>query len=136
MTPTLQSLSGIPFFLLYLVVALVFVTIFALIYTALTPQRELELLRAGNKAAAYSLGGALLGFAIPLAKSIEQSRDLWDMAIWSTVALVVQLIVFFIASLILPGLGKRIAADDHAAGLFAAACAVGVGLLSSASMTY
>ena len=73
-----QSLAGVPAFLLYLVAAFALVAIFIVLYTLLTPQREIALIREGNAAAAISLGGAILGFAIPLSKSISQSRDVLD----------------------------------------------------------
>jgi len=128
--------AGIPAFLQYFFVALLFAVVFAGLYIQMTPQREIVLIRDGKRAAAISFAGALLGFALPLAKSIEQSRSLADMLVWSAVALVVQLLAFFIASLVTPGLGRRISAGDEAAAIIAAAVAIGVGLLNAASMTY
>ncbi len=130
------SSAGIPDFLLYLVGALVFAAVFALIYIQITPHREIGLIRDGNRAAAISFGGALVGFALPLAKSIEQSRSLADMLIWSALALVVQLLAFFLAALIAPGLARRISTGDEAAAIIAAAVAIGIGLLNAACMTW
>lgn len=128
--------AGIPAFLLYFIVALVFAAVFTGLYIQITPQHEISLIRDGKRAAAISFAGALIGFALPLAKSIEQSRNLADMLVWSAVALLVQLLAFFIASLVAPGLGRRISAGDEAAAIVAAAVAIGIGLLNAACMTY
>jgi len=128
--------AGIPAFLLYLAGALVFAILFALVYIQITPQHELRLIRDGNRAAALSFGGALVGFALPLSKSIEQSHSPADMLVWALVALAVQILAFFLAGLIAPGLGRRISAGEDAAGVIAAAVAVGIGLINAACMTY
>jgi putative membrane protein len=81
-------------FLLYFGVALVFEAIFIALYMAVTPHHEATLIKQGNAAAAISLGGAVLGFTLPLASSIIHSVSLLDMAVWSVVALLVQLAVY------------------------------------------
>ncbi|WP_129127786.1 DUF350 domain-containing protein [Geomonas oryzae] len=52
------------------------------------------LIREGNLAAAVSLTGALLGFAIPVAIVIAHSVNLVDMAAWALMATMVQLLCF------------------------------------------
>ena len=130
-----QSLAGVPAFFLYLVAAFALVAVFIVLYTLLTPQREIALIRQGNAAAAISLGGAILGFAIPLSKSISQSRDILDMVIWAVVALVVQLAAFFLSGLVISHEAKRIAEGDLAAAWYLAFTAVGAGLINSACMS-
>ncbi len=130
-----QSLAGVPGFLLYLVAAFALVAIFIVLYTLLTPQREIALIRDGNAAAAISLGGAILGFAIPLSKSISQSRDVLDMVVWAIIALAVQLAAFFLSGLVISHEAKRISEGDLAAAWYLAFTAVGAGLINSACMT-
>ena len=130
-----QSLAGVPAFLLYLVAAFALVAIFIVLYTLLTPQREIALIREGNAAAAISLGGAILGFAIPLSKSINQSRDVLDMVVWAIIALAVQLAAFFLSGLVISHEAKRISEGDMAAAWYLAFTAVGAGLINSACMT-
>jgi len=130
-----QSLVGVPAFLLYLVAAFALVAIFIVLYTLLTPQREIALIREGNAAAAISLGGAILGFAIPLSKSISQSRDVLDMVVWAIIALAVQLAAFFLSGLVISHEAKRISEGDLAAAWYLAFTAVGAGLINSACMT-
>jgi putative membrane protein len=130
-----QSLAGVPAFLLYLVAAFALVAIFIVLYTLLTPQREIALIRGGNTAAAISLGGAILGFAIPLSKSISQSRDVLDMVVWAIIALAVQLAAFVLSGLVISHEAKRISEGDLAAAWYLAFTAVGAGLINSACMT-
>ena len=134
-TRAAASLAGLPDFVVYLLVALALVALFTWLYMLVTPQRELALIRAGNQAAAVSLGGAILGFAIPLAMSIAQSHDLLDMAIWSVIALVVQLGVFFLCGLLIDHEAKRITEGDMAAASFLAITSVAAGLVNAACMT-
>ncbi len=130
-----QSLAGAPAFLLYLVAAFALVALFIVLYTLLTPQREIALIREGNAAAAISLGGAILGFAVPLSKSISQSRDIADMVVWAIIALAVQLAAFFLSGLVISHEAKRISEGDLAAAWYLAFTAVAAGLITSACMT-
>jgi putative membrane protein len=123
-------------FLVYLAVALVLLAIFIAVYVRITPYREIALIREGNMAAAYSLSGALLGFAIPLAAAIEHSVNLVDMAFWGVVALVVQLLAFVAVKLLIPSLPRDIPADRTAAGFFLGALSLAVGVLDAACMSY
>ena len=130
-----QSLAGVPAFLLYLVAAFALVAIFIVLYSLLTLQGEIALVRRGNAAAAISLGGAILGFALPLSKSISQSRDIVDMVVWACVALAVQLAAFFLSGLVISHEAKRIYEGDLAAAWYLAFTAVAAGLITSACMT-
>lgn len=131
-----HSLQGLGYFLLYFVAALVAEAVFIFLYMIVTPHREMTLIREGNTAAALSLGGAVLGFTVPVASAVANSVSLLDMAVWSAVALVVQLIVFVLASLALRGLSRRIEEGDLAAGITLAAASLAIGVLNAASMTY
>lgn len=133
---TLSSLSGLPAFLLYLVLASALLFVFTVIYTWVTPHNEMELIRANNVAAAVAFGGALIGFALPLSSAITHSLSLLDCAIWGAVALVVQILTFVILRLFLKQLPQRIERGDLGAGIFAAASAITMGLLNAACMTY
>lgn len=130
------SLQGLGSFLTYLAAALVAETAFILLYMAVTPHREGALIRAGNAAAAVSLGGAVVGFTLPLASAIVNSATLLDMAVWSAVGLVVQLAVFIAANLVLRDLSRRIEENNMAAGITLAVASIVTGGLSAACMTY
>ena len=123
-------------FLIYLGVALALLAIFIAVYVRVTPYREIALIREGNMAASYSLSGAVIGFAIPLAAAIEHSVNLVDMAIWGLVALVVQVLAFVVVKLLVPSLPRDIPADRVSAGFFLGALSVAVGVLNAACMSY
>jgi putative membrane protein len=128
-------LETIPNFLMFFAAALAYAAAFLWIYTSVTPWAELALIREGNNAAAISLAGAGLGFAIPLSVVIVRSLNLMDMAVWSAVALVVQLGVYFVARALKPGLAADIEAGRTATAVSYAAFAFGIGLLNAACMT-
>ena len=105
---TLSSLNGIPPFLAYFAVAIVLVLIFVRIYTWITPQDELALIRANNSAASLAFSGALIGFALPLSSAITNSQSLLDCAVWGAVALIVQVLTFVVLRISIKQLPERI----------------------------
>lgn len=130
-----DSLSGIVAHFAYFGMASVAVVVFVAIYVMVTPHHEFRLIRAGNTAAAISLGGAILGYTIPLAKAVAQSESVGDMLLWSAVALVAQLLAYGITRLILPQLSAHVAEGKAASGIFLAAIAIAIGMLNAAAMT-
>lgn len=131
-----RYLITLPGFAIYFASASILLAIFLTIYTLLTPQHEWTLIRNGNTAASLSLGGALIGFVLPLGSVIVNSLSLVDMLIWGGVAMIVQLLVFSMLRLLLPQLPARITNNETAAGGISAAFAVGIGILNAACMTY
>jgi len=137
MEPSLlsHSLTGIVAHLVYFGIASVAVAVFVALYVTVTPHHEFRLIRQGNTAAAISLGGAIVGYTIPLAKAVAQSTSIAEMLLWSGVALVAQLLAYGIARLILPQLSAHVDEGKTASGIFLAAIAVAIGLLNAAAMT-
>ena len=111
--------------------AVILMLAFLAIYVRITPYSELELIRAGNEAAAISLGGAVIGFALPIAVSVAVSHNLYAMIGWGVVASVVQLLAFIAARLALPRLNESIPQGKLASGIFLASLAIGVGILNA-----
>lgn len=132
----LGYLTGLPLFAAYFGLGLLLLGVFVLIYIRITPYHEISLIRAGNGAAAASLGGAIIGFVLPIASSIENSVSLLDMLVWAVVSLVVQLIAFFIARAIVPTISRNVEQGQLASGIFLGAVAIALGLLNAACMTY
>ena len=130
-----QSILGILPFLYHLGAGLLLLAAFIFIYVKITPYPELDLIRSGNVAAACSLAGATLGFAIPLAQATAQSGNIMDMLLWSLIALIVQVLVYLVVRLMIPNLARDIQDNRVAAGLFLGAVALATGLLSAASMS-
>jgi putative membrane protein len=131
-----HSLAGLPAFALYMVSSLALLMLFIVIYIRITPYREFALIREGNAAAAASLSGTIIGFVIPLAYAVIQSANLVDMALWGVIALVVQLIVFFCVTRIIPGIARDIPAGKVAPGVLLGSLSVATGILNAACMTY
>lgn len=132
----LGYLTGLPLFAAYFGLGLLLLGAFVFIYVRLTPYREIALIRAGNGAAAASLGGAVIGFVLPVASSIENSVSLLDMVIWAVISLVVQLLAFVIVRALIPPISKNVEEGQMASGIFLGAVAIALGLLNAACMTY
>ena len=122
-------------FLFYMAGAAVLFALYAFIYTRLTPYNEFALIREGNSAAAIALGGALLGFAIPVSGAISHSISLLDFLLWSVIAGAVQLLAFAVVSVVVKGMDERIRRQENAAAILLAAVAIGIGMLKAACMT-
>ena len=132
----LGYLTGLPLFAAYLGVGLLLLGAFVFIYVRVTPYKEISLIRNGNAAAAASLGGAIIGFVLPVASSIENSVSLLDMLLWALISLVVQLLAFVIARAMVPAISKNVEQGQLASGIFLGAIAIALGLLNAACMTY
>ena len=128
-------LSGSDMFALYFGTALVLLVVFVGLYNVITPYRELDLIRTDNKAAALALGGAIIGFAIPVAKAVSQSSGLVDMLVWAGLAFIAQLVAYLAASILVPQFKRTIAEDHVASGILLAAMSVAIGILNAACMT-
>jgi putative membrane protein len=129
-----NSLSTFPNFAIYFVSAVVLTALFLVLYTNLTPHREIGLIREGNIAAAITLIGGLIGFVIPLASVIAHSVSLIDLAIWGVIALVVQVGGFMVARLVLPHLPQAIEQGSVSDAIFLAGLSLALGILSAACM--
>lgn len=124
-------LSSLPAFAGYFVTAVVLLAVFVCLYIFVTPFSELALIRDGNEAAAVSLGGAVIGFALPIAVAVVASHNLYTMIGWGVVAGVVQLLTFTAARLVLPSINHSIPQGRLASGIFLASLSVGVGILNA-----
>jgi putative membrane protein len=132
----ITSVSGLFDFALYFGSSVILVILFLAVYVRVTPYREFKLISEGNLAAAYSFSGALLGFAIPLASAVAHSVGLIDMIIWGTIALIVQIITFFVVKTIFPSIVLDIPANHASKGLFLGVVSLTVGILNAACITY
>ncbi|MDB5650405.1 MAG: hypothetical protein JWL62_1925 [Hyphomicrobiales bacterium] len=131
----LTSINGLPAFIMYLATAAVLCMLFVRAYTAITPNPEIELMRSGNRSAALATGASLVGFAIPLASAIFHSASLVDVMVWGVVALLTQLLAFYLARLALPALGKMIAQDDITGAIWVGCVSISAGILNAACMS-
>jgi putative membrane protein len=114
----------------------VFTVAFKLIYQWVTPYHEHTLIREGNTAAAIALGGALIGYVLPLASALSHTVSLMEFAVWALLAGVIQILVFVtISRMAFRNLVVRIEAGEIAAAVYLAAISICVGLLNAACMT-
>jgi putative membrane protein len=135
MNAVLQSfLSGFPVLLLHFVMTSGMLAIAVTIYTALTPHHEFRLVREGNLAAAISLSGAIAGMSIPLAFCMAASVSVYDILIWGTMTLVLQLVAYKVVDLVLRDLPRRIEAGEMAPAIVLVAVKVAVAAINAAAV--
>jgi putative membrane protein len=132
----LQSLAGLPAFLAYFCTAFIIVLLYLYVYTRVTPHDEFALIRKNVPGAAIALGLSLLGFALPVASAIAHAQNLVDCAVWSVIALIVQIVVYFVVRIPVPDVSGRIAAGDIAPAIWLGASSLAAGALNAAAMSY
>lgn len=132
----MTSISGLPDFLAYLATALGLIGLYLAIYTLATAHNELALIRRDVTAAAVALGLSLAGFAMPLAAAIFNAQSLLDCVIWGLIAIVVQILVYWLVRLAVPDLSRRIEEGRMASAVLLGAASFAVGAVNAASMTY
>jgi putative membrane protein len=124
-------------FVLAFALACLFIALFKRIYQMITPYNEQALIEANNHAAAITLGGAIIGFALPVASALEQTGSTLEFAMWAVLAGVIQIVAFvFMRKFVVSDMTAKIEAGNTAAAIYLAATSIAVGLLNAASMTY
>jgi putative membrane protein len=135
MTPEVQAFAtGFPVTLLHAGVTLLMLVFGAVVYSLLTPYKEVALIREGNAAAAISLGGVIVGLAAPLAVSLSASPSVLEIVIWGLATTAVQLLVFRITDLFLSGLPSRIEEGETAAAALLTAARLASAIILAAAV--
>ena len=132
----IQSLAGLPAFLVYFCTAILLVVVYLFVYTRITPHDEFQLIRDNDPAAAVALGLSLLGFTLPLVSAIAHSANIFDCTIWAVVALIVQIIVYYVIKIPVPNLSAKIAAGEMAPAIWLGLSSLAAGALNAACMIY
>lgn len=122
-------------YLLHLATAVALVMAYFVIYTRMTPYDEVTLIRTGNHAAALSLGGTLIGFALPIASALLHTPDYMQFLGWAAGAMLVQLLVFQITTRLLSMSKDQIEANNAAFGGLLGAISVSIGLVNAGSIS-
>ncbi len=125
-------LKGVPAFFQYLGLGFGLLVAYFIIYLAVTHHDEMRLIRGGNSAAALSLAGAIVGFMLPLAIVIAHHATLLRVAFWGIVALIVQVIAYYIARAMMPGMSKAIEDGKISVGAFSGLVSLAIGILNAA----
>lgn len=122
MQSALDSLAnGFPWLIFYLMVVTVIYIAGLIIYVKLTPHKELELVQSGNMAAAVSFSALVLSLALPLAACMINKISLFDVTIWGTISLFLQLFLFRLTDAIFKGMPQRIIDNEVPAATVLAA---------------
>ena len=131
-----SSISNLPEFLLFFLMAAALVAAYLVVYTLVTAHNELALIRQNVVAAALALGLSLVGFALPLSSAVVYATTVVDLAIWGIVAMIVQLAAYGLVRVIVPNLSKRIAAGELSAAIFLGAISLAAGIINASAMTF
>jgi len=134
-SPDIQAFAiGFPLTLLHAGVTMLILVLGTTLYAMLTPHKEIVLIRDGNAAAALSLGGVMIGLAIPLAVSLSASTSIVEIAVWGVATVAVQLLVFRIVDTVLRGLPQRIQDGEVAAAVLLIGAKLATALVLAAAV--
>lgn len=132
----LQSLAGLPAFLVYFCTGIVAVMLYLFVYMRITPHDEFALIRNNVTSAAVALGMSLLGFVLPVTSAIVHSANVLDCLIWSVIALIVQVAAYYTVRIPVPKLSERIDQGEMAPAIWLGLASLAAGALNAASMVY
>lgn len=130
------SIENLPTFALFFGAAIGLTAAYLFAYTISTTHNEFELIRQNNVAAATSLGLSLTGFALPLSSAIVNAKTIVDLVVYGMVAVLIQILVYWMVRLVLPNLSTRIANGEVASALFLGAASLAAGVVTAASLVF
>ncbi len=119
----------------HLIAAAILLGVFFFLYTWLTPFDELALIHIGKTSAALSLSGALVGFSLTLGSAIVHNATLIEVIVWAIVAMVVQVVVYVVASRVLHTVRTEIEAGNAAMGGFMGAISLVAGIINASCLS-
>jgi putative membrane protein len=67
---------------------------------------------------------------------MRYSSNIWDMMIWGVIAMIVQIMVYYLVRLIMPDLSARIERNEFGAALYVGAASIAAGILNATAMSY
>lgn len=128
-------LAGLPVLLVHLAVTTGLLMGGVALYILVAPYRELELIRAGNVAAAVVLSGQALALAIPLSVMMAHSVNVPDIVLWGLVTIILQFIAIVAVRLSIHHLTALIKQGEIAPALVLACGQVVAGILNAAALS-
>lgn len=135
MEAVLQSLvAGFPYLIFHFLVTVAIWVLGVVIYIYATPYNEIALVRAGNTAVAVSLVGAMLGIAIPLAVALLTSINAFDILVWGSLSLIIQIVVYRAIDLVLRDMPTRIQDGEIGPALVLVGAKLSVSLFNAAAV--
>lgn len=131
----LSSMHPALAYLIYVVSSFALLGLFLLVYTRVTPHREFQLIRAGNVAAALSLGGAVLGFSLTLSSSIQHNASFSMFLLWALGAFAVQVLTYLAVAAALRNVSAAISEDNRGMGLLMGVISLAAGVVNAACLS-
>jgi putative membrane protein len=122
-------------YLLYFVATIVMLLVAIAIYVKVTPYDELALVRNGNSAAAVALAGTMIGYAAVVYSAIAHGRSFGEMAFWSAISLVTQIVAFEIVNLCFRNFKAEMEKGDLAYGIVLGGFSIAVGFINAGCLT-
>lgn len=122
-------------YVLHLATAIALVLAFFVVYTRVTPYDEVLLIRQGNCAAAVSLGGTLLGFSVTIASALMHTDDYYEFAGWAALAMLIQVLVFVVATRLLRMSKDQIEHNNIGFGILLGSISLSIGLVNAGSIS-
>ncbi|TVY08764.1 DUF350 domain-containing protein [Paenibacillus cremeus] len=135
-------------FLIYLGVTVPLMGVGLLFFNLTTPYSEFGLIRHGGevtdpakvaagKAAAYDLGGKMIGQVLVLASAVYHSLGLLDLIVWGLIGIAFQIIIFYFFELLTPfKVLAEIPKGNVAVGIFSFCLSLASGLLMASLISY
>jgi putative membrane protein len=128
---------GAGWFILAFVMGCALLALFKRLYQLSTPYDEAKLVAEGNVAAATALGGAIVGFALPLASAIANTASAVEFVVWAVIAGIIQIVAsLFVRRVVIRDLSQRIVDGNVATAIYLAATSVAIGMINAVSMSY
>jgi len=122
-------------YLIHLLAGLAVVGAFVAVYLQVTPFRELHLIHNGGVAAALSLSGATLGFALTVASSILHNDTFLMFLFWAACSAAVQVIAYAFVARLLPSLNAALENNNVAMGGLMGVVSLVVGTINAAALS-
>lgn len=135
MQPVIDSfLAGFPVLMLHSSVTIAMLVVGILFYMWITPWDEVKLIRSGNTAAAVSMGGAIIGLALPLAFAMSASVSVYEILVWGPVTLALQIVAYRIADVVLKDVPKRIEQGEMGAAVLLVSIKLAAAAINAAAV--
>ena len=128
-------LSPIVNYAIHLIASGILLGVFFFVYTKVTPFDELALIHGGNAAASLSLGGALIGFSLTLGSAIVHNQTFFEVVFWAIGAMIVQILVYAVASRVLHTVRTELEAGNVAMGGFMGSVSLVAGIVNAACLS-
>jgi putative membrane protein len=136
MQPVIDSfVSGLPILMLHSSVTIAILLAGIWLYIWMTPWDEMALIRKGNNAAALSLGGAIVGLALPLAIAMAASVSVYEIILWGPVTLILQIIAYRVADIVMRTLPKRIEDGQMSAAILLVSIKLAAAIINAAAVS-